>query len=308
MQMGFDAIKFFLIFRLHQLPASLVPVALGLAYAFWRTGILDPLAAGAVLALAALTQLGGFFLNDYFDHRSGVDWNAGNRTLFSGGSGLIQTGALRAKVVLLLGAGTLGAALALAIWLSAGKANWTLTGIYAFGILSGIFYTAPPVSASYRGWGEVLIAVNYGPTAAELGFAAQTGRLSLPLAPISLTFSGLLLAASLVHEMLDFKADQAAGKRSWVVLAGQKKGKKIFGLFFFFPFVLLVLLVGIKILPYAALLPLGTLVWAKDIHKKINAANNDDCLYSVLTATFKVSVVFGLLLTAGLVLSSFVAP
>jgi len=89
---------------------------------------------------------------------------------------------------------------------------------------------------------------------------------------------------------------------------GGATGSRTDGLFFFFPFVLLVFLVGIKMLPYAALLPLGTLVWAKDIHKKINAAFDDEGLYSVLTATFKVSVVFGLLLTAGLVLSSFVAP
>ncbi|MGH8004638.1 MAG: prenyltransferase, partial [Limisphaerales bacterium] len=229
--------KIALILRLHQLPAGLVPVLVGLAFAYWETGAFHFVSALIVLLLTGLTLLGAAYLDDYFDHHSGVDAKVENRTLFSGGSGLIQTGEWKAQTMLFLGIAALGIALFLAIRLTLVKTNWTLVGVYAFGILSVIFYSAPPFSAAYRGWGEVLIAINFGPTAAELGYVSETGSFSFQLLLVSLTFSGLILVVHVLHEMLDYEADQAAGKKGWVVLMGQKKSKKLVSMLLIVPYV-----------------------------------------------------------------------
>ncbi len=296
--------KIALILRLHQLPAGLVPVLVGLAYAYWETGAFHFVSALIVLLLTGLTMLGAAYLDDYFDHRSGVDAKVENRTLFSGGSGLIQTGKWRAQTMLFLGIAALGIALFLAIWLTVVKTNWTLVGVYAFGILSVIFYSAPPLSAAYRGWGEVLIAINFGPTAAELGYVSQTGSFSFQLLLVSLAFSGFILVVHLLHEMLDYEADQAARKKGWVVLLGQKKSKKLVSLFLIVPYVLFSLLVLFGSLPFSALLPLGTAVWAIGPAIKITNAEEQERIFSILSKSFALYSAFGLLLALGLVLDS----
>lgn len=294
--------KIALILRLHQLPAGLIPVLAGLACAYRETGAFHFVSALIVLLLTGLTLLGAAYLDDYFDHRSGVDAKVANRTLFSGGSGLLQTGAWKAQTMLYLGIAALGTALFLAIQMTVVKANWTLAGVYAFGMLSVIFYPAPPVSAAYRGWGEVLMAVNFGPTAAELGYVSQTGSFSLPLLLVSLTFSGLILVVHLIHEMLDYEADKAAGKKGWVVQLGQKKSKKLVALLLIAPYVLLALLVTLGNLPFAALLPLGTTVWGIGLAVKITHAEEQERIFSILFNSFALYVVFGLLLVTGLIL------
>ncbi len=302
--MGFDFKKTALILRLHQLPAGLVPVLVGLAYAHWETGAFHPASALIVLLLTGLTLLGAAYLDDYFDHRSGVDAKVENRTLFSGGSGLIQRGEWRAQTILFLGITALGIALFLATRLTMIKHGYTLLGIYAFGILSVIFYTVPPFSAAYRGWGEVLIAINFGPTATQLGYVAQTGRFSYYLLLVSLTFSGLILTVHLLHELLDYEADQAAGKKGWVVLLRQKQSKKFVSLLLIVPYVLLSFLVLLGPLPPGALLPLGTAIWAIGLAIKIKNAEEQREIFSILSKSFALHTAFGLLLAAGLVLDT----
>jgi len=294
--------KIALILRLHQLPAGLIPVLVGLAYAWWKTGAFHLAPALIVLLLTGLTMLCAAYLDDYFDHRSGVDAKVENRTLFSGGSGLIQTGGLKAQTVLFLGIAALGTVFCLAVWLAAVRASAPLAGIYAFGILSVIFYAVPPFSAAYRGWGELLMAANFGPTAAELGYVSQTGGFSFPLLLISLSFSGLILVVHLIHEFLDYEADKAAGKRGWVLRLGSAKSKKLISLFLIAPYILLSSLVMTGFLPLAALLPLGTAAWGIGLIIKIQRAEEQEEIFSNLSQSFVLYVVFGMLLAVGLVL------
>lgn len=279
---------------------------MGLAYAFWRGGGFSPGAAAAVLGLAALTQLGGTYLDDYFDHRSGVDWKTQNRTSFSGGGGLIQSGTLKPNLVLFSGILFLLGAALLATGLVLKRQNPSLAGIYLFGLLSGIFYTAPPLSLAYRGWGEVLIAANYGATAAELGYASQTGSVSFQLFLVSWMPSSLVLAVVLLHQMLDYEADRAAGKKGWVVRTGIQRSKKLFRLFLLFPFGLLPVLIGVKVLPFRALLPLAAVAWGLVISGRLKTDEHlpDGILLSILTSSFRLYIVFGLALTVGLGLDS----
>lgn len=281
-----------------------MPVTAGLAYAYWETGALHLVPALVVLFLTGLTLLGAAYLDDYFDHRSGVDAKVTNRTLFSGGSGLLQTGEWKPQTMLLLGIAAFGTALFFAIWLALAKANGTLAGLYAFGILSGILYAAPPVSAAYRGWGELLMAINFGPTASELGYATQAGSFSFPLLPVSLVFSGLILVVHLVHELLDYEADKAAKKSGWVVRWGKEKNKKLVSVLLIAPYPLLVLLVELRFLPLAALLPLATAAWGIGLAIKINREEEQEKIFTVLSKSFLLYVVFGMLLALGLVLDA----
>jgi hypothetical protein len=58
-------------------------------------------------------------------------------------------------------------------------------------------------------------------------------------------------------------------------------------------------------LPFAALLPLGTAAWGIGLVKRIGKAEEKEELFSVLSKSFHIYVLFGLTLTAGLVLGFF---
>ena len=146
------------------------------------------------------------------------------------------------------------------------------------------------------------MAVNFGPTAAELGYVSETGSFSFQLLLVSLTFSSLILVVHLIHEMLDYKADEAAGKKGWVVLLGQKKSKKLVTLLLLVPYFLLTLLVLFGSLSPSALLPLGSAAWAIGLAIKITNAEEPERIFSILSKSFALYVVFGLLLVTGLIL------
>ncbi len=78
----------------------------------------------------------------------------------------------------------------------------------------------PPLSLSYRGLGELAVALCYGPLIAAGTYLVQRGTVSpeIVLAGVPL---GLLVAGFLwLNEIPDARADEAAGKRTLVVRLG----------------------------------------------------------------------------------------
>jgi len=81
--------------------ASLIPVLVGTALAYYTTHLFNTL----LFILAALGTValhaGANMANDYFDHASRNDWLNKNPTPFSGGSQLIQQGLLSPTSILI---------------------------------------------------------------------------------------------------------------------------------------------------------------------------------------------------------------
>lgn len=91
------------------------------------------------------------------------------------------------------------------------------------GFLTGAFYTSPPFKWAYRGLGEILISLTYGPL---ITFGSCYVQLpNAPLGPtlLSSLISGLLITAVIwINEFPDYYADRKAGKRNLVVRIGRK--------------------------------------------------------------------------------------
>src|ERR1044072_2370689 len=101
--------------RIRFLLASVIAVSNGLALAYWKTGHFDPLYAALTYAGVGLLHASVDLLNDYWDHRRGID-SATTRTKFSGGTGVLPEKILtpgsvyRAGVALLILGALVGAA------------------------------------------------------------------------------------------------------------------------------------------------------------------------------------------------------
>ena len=148
-------------------------------------------------------------------------------TLWSGGSrptvrGLITSGqALGGSLLLLLAASVLGLYLDFTSW---GHV------IFWFGVLGlglALAYSAPPARLAWRGWGEVVVGLAFGP-------ALMAGAHWLIAAPASghplsaaIGWAGLAVGLQtalvlLVNEFPDRAGDRRAGKQTLVVRLGPR--------------------------------------------------------------------------------------
>jgi 1,4-dihydroxy-2-naphthoate octaprenyltransferase len=208
--------------------ASMASLFLGTCFA-QKDG---PLAIGWLL----LTILGIFFIEvaknasgEIFDFDSGTDLavREEDRSPFSGGKRVLVDGLLtrRQTKAIAAAAYTLGIASGLAI-VAFREGNVLWLGMA--GVALAYFYHAPPFKLSYRGLGEVAVALCYGPLVAMGAYLVQRGAASAQILWASIPL-GLLIGAFLwVCEFPDYRADREAGKRNLVVRMGRVRASQVF--------------------------------------------------------------------------------
>lgn len=168
-------------------------------------------------------QLMTHYLNEYWD----IDADRLNRarTYFSGGSGVLPSGALSretalAAALICLAVSGVMAALLLVQYRPA-PGVWI---ILALAFMGAFFYSTPPFALSNTGLGEVIAAMVVAGLVPAFAQALQTGQVSeltlVTTAPLVALGYTMLLA----FEMPDFLSDEAAGKRTVLVRLGRKRG------------------------------------------------------------------------------------
>jgi len=190
-------------------------------------------AVGAPLAMPAyllgyatlfLLEAATVFFNEWFDYDSDrLNRNGGP---FTGGSRVLVDGRLdRAAMRTGIGLSILGAAVALAVLVAIVPAATmgTIFAIYALLAVLALAYTVPPIKLSHRGFGELDVALTHSVGVIMAGYVAQGGRWS-DSAPwlLALPLSLAVLPSILLAGCPDRTADQAAGKRTLVVILGPR--------------------------------------------------------------------------------------
>lgn len=185
----------------------------------------------------ALTVAGIFSLEvaknasgDLVDWRRGVDQKVAreDRSPFSGGKRVILDGLLTPSQTrqVALAAYILGSAAGLVIGLFREPG---ILFLGAAGTCLALFYHAAPLYLSYRGFGELAVALCYGPGITAGTYLVQRGELPLRIVALGAPL-GILVAAFLwINEFPDYLADRAAGKRTLVVRLGRRRAARAFG-------------------------------------------------------------------------------
>lgn len=245
--------------RTISLLGSIVPVILGITVAWRYTGDIAWLAAALTLIAAVSIQAGTNLLNDYFDHRTGND--EANREFvrpFSGGSRVIQLGLMTPVETLLLGSGLTLIAAFIGIGLALTGSPWILA-IGAIGLISGVFYSARPVFWAGRGFGEVMVAINYGVLMTVGAFYVQASEITRDAALASIPVALLIALVLFVNQFPDYNADLRTGKRTLVVRLGRTNAAKLYPVLGLAPFVAIIALVATSVVPTASLAALAGL-------------------------------------------------
>jgi 1,4-dihydroxy-2-naphthoate octaprenyltransferase len=151
------------------------------------------------------------FANDYFDQAS--------RTAWSGGSGVLPTGALPPWVALAAARACAVTGLALSVGVAlGGNPNLALVGV-AIAALAWV-YSAPPVRLLARGLGELDTVAVVALLVPLAGYAAFANGLGAHALLATIPGACAMFAMMLSVEIPDVAADAATGKRNLVVRWG----------------------------------------------------------------------------------------
>jgi len=245
--------KYFFATRPAFLLATIAACLLGLASARLGGVILNDVYAIVAVALALLVHAAVNVLNDYFDALSGTDaLNTARVYPFTGGSRFIQNGLFTPQQTAQFGYGLLFLAMLGGLWLVA-EAGAGLLLIGGVGVFLGWAYSAPPLSLNSRGLGELCVLMGFLGLVIGADFV-QHGSFSWQ--PVFVGFSYALLVTNLlfINQFPDYKADDLAGKRHWVVRLSPATAARIYPILVLFAFAWSVVMVYLQKLPAITLL------------------------------------------------------
>ena len=184
----------------------------------------------------ALTILGVFCVEvaknaagELVDFDSGTDLavTAADRSPFSGGKRVLVDKLLTRQQTRRLAAVFFLTAIAIGLLIVVLRDSRVLA-FGAAGMGLAWYYHGGTIRLSYRGLGELAVALAYGPLVVCGTYLVQTGHLSAPLLHAAMAL-GLLVAAFLwVNEFPDYRADRGAGKKNLVVRLGLERAAQVY--------------------------------------------------------------------------------
>ena len=228
--------------------AGLLPYFLGQAVAFNVRGELNWIHfwlgfLGILFVLVAVE-----LFNEYFDAKEGGD------RIFSQEQPEIPSWFFK------LGILALGLAFVVGLYLTS-QTGWLVLVFSFLGFLGAYFYVGPPIRWAYRGFGEIVIALCYGPFMVLGSYFIQTQRVDFMPFFVSVISGLSVFCLAVLNEIPDYYQDRLVGKRNLVVRLGKQRAILLLKFSLAGVFTLLVLGIILKIIPVSAIVAVVTLPW-----------------------------------------------
>lgn len=195
-----------------------------------------------------LVSIGVELFNEYFDAREGGD------RIFSQELPHIP------DYFFILGIFVFILAFIIGIYLTF-QVGWPILLFSFLGFLGAYFYVGPPIRWAYRGLGEIVIALSYGPFMVLGSYYLQAKRFDFTPLFVSLICGLSIFCLAIVNEIPDYYQDKLVGKMNIVARLGRQKSIKLLGLSLSFLFALLGLGVALKRIPLLAMIAFLALPW-----------------------------------------------
>lgn len=293
--------------RAYGLLAMLAPLVISTSVTVIVTGgfSLQGLVLAAVVGFSIHISMNIY--NDIYDTKQGCDTLESGQSMFSGGSAVIvRDPGLEGKMFTIARAGlVVGLLGTLGLLYISEMELWPL---FIFLFLTATFlskyYTAEPFKFAYRGLGEIVVWLGFGPFAILLYAAAQ----GIPFHPMIVSIMPITGLSTLIFawggEMVDMPYDRKAGKCGLVLRMGLKNS--IYGLL-----ILYILLIAnviftaylfttgwillLALVPYILLLPKVFILLMKGL-------KHEGKIYEGARLNFFSFVVFSIMIMTGFVI------
>jgi len=204
---------FFALTRAKFLPLSVVPIIITASIVQLNGDLLFGRLVWVLLGVVLLHAAGNV-VNDCYDFCLGADKkNTAGR--YSGGSGIMPSGLVEVWEAKILFSLLLVGGLVVAIYLA--RDSIRVLGFAAFGAFAALAYTIPPFKFCYRGLGESLVAMSFGPGIMLGTYYVLTGSFSVAVLLVSIAVGIAIGGVLLINEFKDEATDRLAGKRNLAV-------------------------------------------------------------------------------------------
>ncbi|NLI74636.1 MAG: prenyltransferase [Euryarchaeota archaeon] len=196
-------------------------------------------------------------LNEYYDHRTGIDFNT-RKTMFNGGTGILQTGLLLPRQVLTVSIGCFIIAGIIAGVVIA-RTSLLLAPLVILGMLFSLFYTQ---IFARNMLGEMAAGLGLGVLPVIGAYMIHNPVLTVPCIALSAMAGILTFNLLLLNEFPDLEADMAGGRKNIVMALGIRKAAWLYAILTFSVYAILLIFVILRSLPTLSLLGLLTLPFA----------------------------------------------
>lgn len=284
--------------RARFLLASVIAVGVGIMASWSRGDTIDPMNAGITLAGVLALHASVDLLNDYWDHRRGIDANT-TPTPFSGGTSVIRDGIISANTVRTAGITMMIIGIAIGAYFVITHGP-LIALILGFAVTSVYFYSTRIVDS---GLAEVFVASKGALITIGTSFI-QSGEIT-SIAIASGICVGILSALVLfVTSFPDHDADKLGGRKTLVVMAGTNSASNMFWVFpsTFVAFISIAMY--IEILPISCAIALGALPFAHHAGRILRKHHTDAIkLIPAMQSAVLFGRISGILLIIGLGIS-----
>ncbi|GAK11910.1 prenyltransferase [Geomicrobium sp. JCM 19039] len=291
--------------RSQVLPVMVLPVLIGAAGAFavYETFHLGLFLLTLIGALSA--HLFSNMINDLWDFRNGVDIAAEETAAaISTNSRVLPSGTVPERTFAFVTWLFFFIALLCGVVISA-FVGWTVLLFAAAGGAIAYFYVAPPLKFGYRGKGysEVAIFLAFGVLPVVGTYYVLTEQLDLQAFMMSVPIGILTTLILFNHHFLHWQADEASGKKTLVVVLGEKgalRFSKVLASLGFFS-----IIVGIVFgaFPWYTVLAIIPAIPLFKVYPSFNDTNANESYVKLMSASLKASVRSGLIITICLIIS-----
>jgi len=238
------------VIRVRFLLASIIAVSVGLALNWTNTGSISYFDAiltfAGVMALHASVDL----LNDFWDFKRGIDTKT-TRTKMSGGTGVLPEGLLkpssvyRAGVLFLIIGSLIGSYFVITYGI-------LIAIILGFAILSIYFYSTKIVDS---GLGEFFVGIK-GSMIVIGTFFIQYGQVNLESILAGIVVGILSSLVLFIASFPDHDADKSKGRKTLVIVVGKEKARKLFWMFPFLAYFVIIIGILFNLFPILSLISL----------------------------------------------------
>lgn len=216
------------------LPQSMLPALTAVALSFGGAQF-NWIAAVACILGVMFLHLGFNLLDDWFDYKVGSA-EARSKVANEGFRGRMikypyltsgeatHSDLLKAVAVVLSFAALMGAAVV-------AVRGWEILWWVAAGLIIGVSYSGGPLKLGFRGLGELVIFLMFGPLLVTGVYYAITGAMDWKMGCLSIAIGLLVTNIVYSHSVLDSVPDAKMGKKTMAHLMGTSKGQIAFSAF-----------------------------------------------------------------------------
>lgn len=180
------------------------------------------------------------------------------------------------------------------------KFGWPILLFSSLGFFAAYFYVGPPVKFAYRGLGEIVIALSYGPFMLLGSYYLQTQKIDILPLFLSLICGSTIFCLAIINEIPDYYQDKLSGKRNLVVKLGKQKALILSVISLLCTFFLLTFGIILKKIPLLSVAAFLMLPWILKSMEAAREKKDDPAVFlSVINANIAIYLVIAVSLLLG---------